>query len=290
MTPTLSPVTPARPVAAYVGGKKNLSRRICGLIEATPHDLYAEPFVGMGGVFLRRASRPRTEIVNDFSQDVATFYRVLQRHYVAFLDMLRFQITSRAEFERLCLVDPATLTDLERAARFLYLQRTAFGGKVVGRNFAMEKHGRGGRFDVSKLQPMLEDLQDRMSGVIIERLDFATFIARYDSPGALFYCDPPYFGTEGYYGEDLFTRPDFERLASALQSTKGRFILSINDAPEIRDLFAWATIEPVTLKYTVSQGSTDASELIITSPAVAGTLGHSCKTPTSSRSVSPNDR
>lgn len=263
MSATLSPVQPARPVAPYVGGKKNLSRRICALIDATPHELYAEAFVGMGGVFLRRTARPRTEIVNDFSQDVSTFYRVLQRHYVAFLDMLRFQITSRAEFERLCLVDPATLTDLERAARFLYLQRTAFGGKVVGRNFAMEKHGRGGRFDVSKLQPMLEDLQERMSGVIIERLDFAAFIARYDGPGALFYCDPPYFGTEGYYGEDLFSRADFERLSAALQAIKGRFILSINDAPEIRELFAWATIEPVTLAYTLSQGSTEGRELII---------------------------
>ena len=59
---------------------------------------------------------------------MATFYIVLQRHYVAFLDMLRFPITTRTEFERLLAVDPETLTDLERAARFLYLQRVALGG------------------------------------------------------------------------------------------------------------------------------------------------------------------
>ena len=44
----------ARPVAPWIGGKRNLARRICARIEATSHDTYAEPFVGMGGVFLRR--------------------------------------------------------------------------------------------------------------------------------------------------------------------------------------------------------------------------------------------
>ncbi len=54
----------------------------------------------------------------------------------AFQDMLRFQLTVRSEFERLSATDPDTLTDLERAARFLYLQRLSYGGKVEGRTFA----------------------------------------------------------------------------------------------------------------------------------------------------------
>jgi DNA adenine methylase len=161
-----TPVAPVRPVAGYVGGKRGLSKRLAAMIEATPHETYAEPFVGMGGVFLRRASRPRAEVINDWSRDVATFFRILQRHYVAFLEMLRFQLTTRAEFDRLSATDPATLTDLERAARFLYLQRAAFGGKVVGRNFAMTRDGRGVRFDVTRLTPMLEDLHGRLAGVL----------------------------------------------------------------------------------------------------------------------------
>lgn len=87
----------------------------------------------MGGVFLRRPNRARVEVINDWSRDVATFFRVLQRHYVAFLEMMKFQLTTRSEFERLSKTDPDTLTDLERAARFLYLQRVAYGGKVDGR-------------------------------------------------------------------------------------------------------------------------------------------------------------
>ena len=55
------------------------------------------------------------------------------------------------------------LTDLERAARFIYLQRTAFGGKVDGRHFGVSPD-RPGRFDITQLRPMLEDLHQRLAG------------------------------------------------------------------------------------------------------------------------------
>jgi len=124
----LQPVDPVNPVAPWLGGKRNLAKRICARIDAIPHRTYVEPFVGMGGVFLRRSCRPRGEVINDRSRDVSTLFRILQRHYPQFIETLRFQITTRAEFNRLTQTDPETLTDLERAARFLYLQRLAYGG------------------------------------------------------------------------------------------------------------------------------------------------------------------
>ena len=73
-------VDTTHPAAGYVGGKKQLARSLVARIEAIDHRLYAEPFVGMGGVFLRRRRAPRVEAINDASRDVATFFRVLQRH------------------------------------------------------------------------------------------------------------------------------------------------------------------------------------------------------------------
>jgi DNA adenine methylase len=166
------PVTPVRPAAGYIGGKKQLARTIVECIERMPHETYAEPFVGMGGVFRRRRA-PKGEIINDRSGDVATFFRIMQRHYVPFMDMLKWQITGRQEFERLKASDPSTLTDLERAARLLYLQRTAFGGKVAGRNFGVDRMG--ARFNVAKLMPMLEDLHERLAGGVVECLPWADF-------------------------------------------------------------------------------------------------------------------
>jgi DNA adenine methylase len=261
-SPHLTAVAPVRPAAAYIGGKRNLAHRLITLIESIPHRTYAEPFVGMGGVFLRRRSRPQAEVVNDWSQDVSTFYRVLQRHYVAFRDMLRFQLTTRTEFERLIRTDPSTLTDLERSARFLYLQRTAFGGKVADRHFGVSHH-RPANFDVTKLGPILEDLHERLAGVIIERLPFDRFIVRYDTPDTLFYLDPPYWGCEGDYGADLFSRVDFERLAEVLATIRGRFILSLNDRPEVRATFAAFEIEGVKTSYSIQGGGQAAGEVII---------------------------
>ena len=75
----------------------------------------------MGGIFLRRSTKPKVEVINDISGDVATFFRVLQEHYPYFIDMLRFRVASRGEFDRLCGMDPARLTDLQRAARGQFL-------------------------------------------------------------------------------------------------------------------------------------------------------------------------
>jgi DNA adenine methylase len=235
------------------------------MIAAVPHETYVEPFVGMGGVFLRRTCAPKCEVINDISGDVATFFRILQRHYQPFMDMLRWRLTGRAEFERLLATDPATLTDLERAARFLYLQRTAYGGKVAGRSFWVPID-RPGLFHVARLATVLDELHDRLSGVIIERLPYAELIARYDSPGTLFYLDPPYWGCEDYYGAGVFGRDDFSALATQLAGIAGRFILSVNDVPDTRQIFAGFEIEGVELTYTI-RGSKPlrAKEIIVSS-------------------------
>ena len=161
--------------------------------------------------------------------------------------------------------DPDTLTDLERSARFLYLQRTAFGGKVSGRNFGVSAD-RSARFNLTTLEPMLEAIHERLSGVVIECLPYAEFITRYDKPGTLFYLDPPYWGCENDYGKNIFSRDDFEALAIQLKAIKGQFILSINDVPEIRELFDWAEIEAVETTYSISKSKGKrVGELIVRS-------------------------
>lgn len=243
-------VAPARPAAPYVGGKRQLAGLLCQRIEETPHRLYAEAFVGMGGVFLRRRQAAPVEVINDRSRDVATFFRVLQRHYQAFMDMLKWQLTSRAEFDRLRSMDPDALTDLERAARFLYLQKLSFGGKVAGRNFGVQTTGPA-RFDTAKLGPPLEAIHERLSGVTIECLDWRNFIERWDRPETLFFLDPPYLGSESYYGKDMFAPADHAALAACLSGLKGRFILTMTDSPEARRIYGAHHIDSASLSYSL---------------------------------------
>ena len=160
--------------------------------------------------------------------------------------------------------DPSTLTDLERAARFLYLQRLAFGGKVAGRNFGVSP-AEGAAFNPVRLLPLLDDLHDRLAGVVIENLPYQDFIKRYDRVGTLFYLDPPYWGSETDYGKGVFGRSDFARLAQLLGALQGLFILSLNDTPEVREIFVGFAIEAVTVTYTIGSGETKAArEVIIT--------------------------
>lgn len=203
-------VKPISPPAAWIGGKRLLSKRLAKQISEIEHVTYVEPFVGMGGVFFKRISRPKAEVINDASGEVINLFRILQRHYPQFMDTIKFQVTSRREFERLSNCLPETLTDLERAARFLYLQRLAFGGKVQGQNFGVSVDG-GARFNLNRLVPLLEDVHERLAGVVIENQNWQKVIERYDRKKTLFYLDPPYWGNEGDYGKDLFNKPSLKR-------------------------------------------------------------------------------
>lgn len=96
-------------------------------------------------------------------------------------------------------------------------------------------------------------------------------LARYDKPGTLFYLDPPYWGCEGDYGAGLFERADFQRLAEQLGGLKGKFILSLNDRPEVRETFANFRVEAVRTRYTIGTANRgEVGEVLITNfkPAV----------------------
>ncbi|PZQ82644.1 MAG: DNA methyltransferase [Ancylobacter novellus] len=262
-TTTLRRVKPTRPIAAYIGGKLRLAPLITQKIAEVPHRSYIEPFIGMGGIFLRREAVPPVEVMNDISGDVVNLFRIAQRHCDALEDAFRFHITSRSVFERFRRTEPSELTDIERAVRFLYLQRAAFGGKVAGRSFGVSA-SEPGSIDHVRLTPLLRALSARLAGVVIENLPYADVIERYDRPASLFYLDPPYYGGEADYGSGVFERRDFERLAELLGQLQGRFIVSINDVPEIRRIFSGFHMMPLKLKYSIAQkASTEAAELLI---------------------------
>lgn len=253
--------TPLSGLAPWVGGKRNLARRLIERIEATPHTCFAEPFIGMGGVFLRRTRRAKSEAINDLSRDVSNLFRVVQRHPGALFQEIAWRVASRDEVTRLAAANPDTLTDLERAARFIYLQYNVFGGKPCTKSFSRSPLTQSS-WTPSKIEQHLRAVADRLAGVYIERLPYDDFIRLWDKPTTLFYLDPPYWGCEDYYGKNLFERADFERLSELLKGIQGRFIMSINDVPEIREIFAWARIEEEPITYKVA-GTKRVVELVI---------------------------
>lgn len=255
-------VKPIDPIAPYLGGKRLLAKTIVPIIEKVPHNIYCEPFLGMGGIFFRRTKKPKCEAINDINSEIVNMFRMIERFPDYLVDMLKFKICSRAEFKRMLATPPLLLTELERAIRFLYLQKTAFGGKIRSQAFGVSLDRV--RFCSERVIPQIHALHNRLSHAYIECLPYAEFINRYDRPDTLFYLDPPYWNCEKDYGKGIFSKADFDELAKLLKGIKGKFIMSINDVPEIRQIFKAFYIKEVQTLYTTGlQSGKKANELLV---------------------------
>lgn len=247
--------------APYLGGKKRLAGILSEIIAKIPHEIYAEPFVGMGGMFFRRHKVPQHEVINDINSEVVNFFRMVQHHAPELLRVLRLSFSSRALYQLALKTPPEMLTEIERAARFYYVQRNSFGGKIVGQAFGVDKHR--SRFNIRQLKKHVIALHKRLATTMVECLPYTDFIRRYDTPETLFYLDPPYWGGENDYGKNIFSREDYAKIAQQLAGIKGRFLLSLNDVPQVREVFAAFNFTQVETVYSISSNNQKAAELII---------------------------
>lgn len=248
------------PVIPWIGGKRRLAKHLIPLFPE--HDCYVEPFAGAGALYFMK-SPARAEVLNDINGDLVNLYRVLKHHLEEFLREFKWSLVSRQMFEWAKMAIPETLTDIQRAARFYYLQKLSFGGKVEGRTFGTSTTG-GVRLNLLRIEEELSQAHLRLSQTTIEHLPWAKCIERYDRPHTLFYCDPPYWGTEGYGVE--FGLEQYDHLAAIARSIKGRMIVSVNDIPEMHHAFAGLRIERRDIRYTVGGAGNRAKvsgELII---------------------------
>ncbi len=232
----------------YLGGKSRLAKTIVRMIPED-HVCYCEPFAGGAWVLFTKAPS-KAEVINDADNDLVCFWRVIQNHLQTFLDYFRHAVISRQIFEWEKLKRPETLTDIQRAVRYYYLQRLAFGGKTTGRTFGTGTTRPLG-LNLAMIEQTLLEVHWRLKAVTIEHLDALDCIRRYDRPGTFFYIDPPYFFNRRDYAVPF---EKFDALSTVLRTIQGRFILSLNDCPEVRKLFSWARMKNVALTYSIDGG------------------------------------
>ena len=229
---------------SYIGGKNRLAKQI---IEMFPqHTTYVEPFAGGAQVFFRKDPSP-VEVLNDLDSEITGFYRVCQNHYEELLRYCRFVLVSRTWFDLLRKTDPTTLTDIQRAARYLYLLKNCFASLVVNPVYHRNVVQAPG-FNLERLPELIEKTHKRLERVQIECAPYEEVLKRFDRAGTLFYLDPPYYGRKLYRYN--LSHADFEKLAERLTKIRGKFILSLNDVPEVRALFRRFHIKEVELHYT----------------------------------------
>ena len=215
-------------------------------------------------MLLGNPNPPQFEVYNDFDRNLTNLFHCMKERTVATVRELGFcNLNSRDDFiavrrffkdeqfedkyfsEELRLTDrtfpppeAAELKeirtritkdyDVRRAAMFMKLLRYSYSSSC--KSYASQP------FDIRRLFGLITELKNRMANVVVENQDFETLIKHYDRPDAFFYADPPYFSTEDMYAVG-FNLDDHVRLRDTLKNIKGKFLLSYNDCPEIRELY-----------------------------------------------------
>lgn len=246
---------------AYMGGKSLLSKKIVERIPA--HSCYCEVFAGAAWLLFKKEESD-VEIINDINTDLVTLYLVIKYHLEEFIRYLKWILVARDEFNRFKAENPDTLTDIQRAVRFYYLLKSGYAGRIPNPSFSSSTTS-APRLNLLRIEEELSAVHLRLSRVYIENQGYEKIITRFDKPETFFYIDPPYYGCENYYGAGLFCRQDFTKLCELLGNLKGRFMMSINDVVEIRELFKKFKFEQVNTSY--SAGGADkrkrVTELLI---------------------------
>lgn len=221
-----------RSFIGWIGGKSHLKNQIISLI---PSDCnrYIEVCGGAGWVLFGKGKiKGQMEVFNDIDGDLINLYKQIKYNCSALQNEIDW-LQSRKLFNtyRYEIENGIELSDLQRAARYLYLIRSSFGSNRNSFATATKR--------ICNIIDALPAYKERLKEVIIENRDFENLIKTYDRPSALFYIDPPYVESEGYYNKKYvsFNKDDHLRLNSVLKGIKGRFILSYNDCDFIRDLY-----------------------------------------------------
>ena len=232
---------------AYIGGKNRIAELI--IRQIPPHRTYVEPFAGGAQVFFRKPPS-QVEILNDLSDDIVNFFRVCQSHAPELARYLRQMIVARTLFNQQLKTTPDSLTDVQKAARFFYLQRLAFAGLITCRNFRIQVI-QATSWNPERLFKLIEETSRRLQHAQIEHLPYEQIVRKTDRAETFFYFDPPYFGKRLY--QFNLKEEDYVSMASLLEGLKGKFILSLNDVPKVREIFSRFRMQPIELAYSAQK-------------------------------------
>jgi len=222
----------------WVGGKSRLRKQIIELLP--PHTCYVELFAGAAWVLFGKPPSD-VEVLNDIDGELVNFFRVVKHRPEELINSFELELVSRAEFERLAVLDVTQHSDIERAHRFYYIIMAGWGGELKYPRFqtSISDGGHGNRLfgALKHLRERIDPVHQRLSTVIIENLDWESCLERYDRPKTVLYIDPPYPENKVNYFHNMQSWDEHNRLADRLNQTQCKWILSSFDIPEMRELY-----------------------------------------------------
>jgi len=247
-----------KPALTWPGGKSKLLPHIFPLIPQ--HQCYVEAFAGGLAVLLAKPRSP-IEVLNDLNGDLVTFYRCVRFHPDTLLTELEFVLNSREEFTD--FASQPGLTDIQRAARWYFRSRNCFRGAALDTfGVSPTSVGSASGSRAARMES-IRQLNFRLDRVIIENADWKRILKIYDRPATFFFLDPPYTDCDaGAYS--AWTTADVLAFRETLATLRGKWMVTFNDSPTIRQIFDGCRIKGVTRPKGIGGKNTPYAEVIIT--------------------------
>lgn len=262
----------AEPVIKWAGGKRQLLWQFSPLFPKRIQGAYHESFLGSGAVFFHLS--PHTAYLTDNCDELINFYNVLKNSVNELVDDLGKHINSKGYYYRIRPEDPVYLSPVERASRFLYLNKCGYNG--------LWRVNRSGRHNVpygSYKNPNFRDpaalksASQALRNAVLQLADFEIALEQ-ARPGDFIYCDPPYHPlseTANFrsYTAGSFSPGDQKRLAGMFRELdrRGCLVMASNsDTQFIREIYAGYNITVVQARRAINcngSGRGPINELVI---------------------------
>lgn len=258
------------PVVKWVGGKRQLLAALLPYVEKQHITTYIEPFIGGGALLL--ALLPERAIINDYNAELINVYEVIRDDVESLIEKLKNHEANHSQDYFYTVrnqdreVDFKNLSAVERAARFLYLNKTCYNGlfrvNAKGQfNVPFGKYKHPNIVNAKALRALAQYFQENQ--VDIYNQDFATILTM-AKPGDFVYLDPPYMplsvsSSFTSYTDKGFSYEEQVRLRDECNKLRDKgisFIESNSDCEAIRELYKDYTIRTVQASRSInSQGS-----------------------------------
>jgi DNA adenine methylase len=272
-----------KPFLKWAGGKRQLLSEIKKYI---PRDInsytYYEPFIGAGAVFFDL--QPGKAVINDFNTQLILTYSVIKENVEELILLLRNHKTmnDKEYYYEIRNLDRdsarfSKLTDIEKAARLIFLNKTCFNGlyRVNSQDLFNVPYGRYKNPAICE-EPVLRQVSNYLNTnkVKILNVDFEQVVSDADK-NCFIYFDPPYHSPDKTnftgYQADGFGAEEQERLRNVMinMTMRGvKCLLSNSDTEYIRELYDYDRFEiiPVQAKRTInsdSAGRSNVNEVLI---------------------------
>lgn len=219
----------------WPGGKRWIAPAITARVERVLEGTYYEPFLGGAAVFL--GLQNAKAVLSDINEELIHCYLTVREHPLDVLHRI-WSLSNNAEcYYRVRSMRPRS--DIGRAARFIYLNRTCWGGlyRVNAQGAFNVPFGNNGRV-ICRGEDLMR-VADALAGAELKAADFEE-VVEHAGEGDVVYCDPPYSVVTGggfrRYNGSVFSWEDQQRLASACKNASKRGAIVLVSGPTGEDV------------------------------------------------------